>query len=516
VTRLDVANSDVTTRKSTPRNPVMLKLAVAVVVAIGIAFCFVTKSDLWLDEALTVNIARLPLDRIPDWLRHDGAPPLYYVLLHYWMRVFGTSDLAVRSLSGIFAVASLPLAWLCARRIGGRATAWIAVVVVSANAYSISYATSARMYSLEIFLVFAGILTVWRAFERPSLQRVALLGLLAAILVYTQYWGFYVAAAVGLFLLATLVRSPEHRDAAVRMLVALGVGVATFVPWIPTFLYQAKHTGTPWGKPILPPAPIGLTFQDFSGGAHHEGWLLLLLFIVLAFLGLFGAAIDERHIDVDLHARPEIRLEAAVGASALVIGTSAAWLGRTAFQSRYSSVVFPFFVLVVARGVTCFAERRLRVAIVAIIVVLGFVGGVRNVMTNRTSAGKVVAILRSDAQQRDVVLSCPDQIGPAVHRLAPRGLDEVTYPRLLRPALVDWVDYEEVLSRSDPAVVARKVLARAGAHTIWYVSAPGYQTHVATCDAVTVALARSRPMLLRLASDPEAFEKPGLQEFPAR
>ena len=114
---------------------------------------------------------------------------------------------------------------------------------------------------------------------------------------------------------------------------------------------------------------------------------------------------------------------------------------------------------------------------------LGFVGGVRNVNLQRTAAGKVAAILRTEAKPGDVVLYCPDQVGPAVHRLAPPGLDEVTYPRLRRPALVDWVDYKKVLAEHKPAAVAQEVLARAGSRTIWYVSAPGYRTHVATCDA---------------------------------
>ena len=56
---------------------------------------------MWLDEALSVNIARLPLGDLHDALKHDGAPPLYYVLLHVWTGVFGTGDVAVRSLSGV-------------------------------------------------------------------------------------------------------------------------------------------------------------------------------------------------------------------------------------------------------------------------------------------------------------------------------------------------------------------------------------------------------------------------------
>ena len=44
---------------------------------------------MWLDEAQTVNIASFPLRSIAGELRLDGAPPLYYYLLHVWMGVFG-------------------------------------------------------------------------------------------------------------------------------------------------------------------------------------------------------------------------------------------------------------------------------------------------------------------------------------------------------------------------------------------------------------------------------------------
>src|SRR3954452_7481231 len=77
--------------------------AAAVAVAIGVALRFLTSSHLWLDEALTVNIAKLPIDKIPDPLRHDGSPPLYYAVLHLWMKVFGSGDMAVRALSGLLA-----------------------------------------------------------------------------------------------------------------------------------------------------------------------------------------------------------------------------------------------------------------------------------------------------------------------------------------------------------------------------------------------------------------------------
>ena len=111
---------------------------------------FVTTSPLWLDEALSVNIARLPLGDIPEALRHDGHPPLYYLLLHGWMELFGEGDVAVRALSGVFSVATLPLAWSPAAASAGAARRGRSLVVLALSPFAIRYATEARMYSLVI------------------------------------------------------------------------------------------------------------------------------------------------------------------------------------------------------------------------------------------------------------------------------------------------------------------------------------------------------------------------------
>ena len=65
-------------------------MVTGLVLVVALALRFWTSSDLWLDEALTVNIARLPLHEIPAFLRRDGSPPLYYFLLHFWISWFGT------------------------------------------------------------------------------------------------------------------------------------------------------------------------------------------------------------------------------------------------------------------------------------------------------------------------------------------------------------------------------------------------------------------------------------------
>jgi hypothetical protein len=305
------------------------------------------------------------------------------------------------------------------------------------------------------------------------------------------------------------------------VLAAVAVGGLTFIPWLPTFLYQRAHTGTPWGTRLLPGIPLGYTLRDFTGGAGgtaadtQEGWLLFFILIPMLTLGVFARAIDERRIEIDLHVPREARVIAFVGGVGLVVALILNYLAGGAYQSRYGAIVFPFFVLLVARGFTTLRDARVLAAVLAVTIGLGFAGGVRNVVTQRTEAGKVASVLRADAKPGDLVVYCPDQLGPAVHRLAPRGLDEVVYPTFAGPERVDWVDYKKRLAASNPSAFAGAALRRAGSHTIWYVSAPGYITHVGTCETISDALASARTRVQRTLSDTRLFEKPGLQMFPA-
>lgn len=492
-------------------------LAMGIAIVAGVSLRLHSMSELWLDEALSVNIARLPLGELPGALKVDGAPPLYYVLLHGWTAVFGTSNVAVRSLSGVFAIATLPVAWYAGRRIGGPRVAWAAALVLAANPYAIRYATETRMYALEIFLVFAGILAFRRAFEAPTTGRLAVLALVVSALLWNQYWAFYLVAVVFALLFWVAWRSADPaRAAARRMLVAFVVGAATFLPWVPTFLYQSAHTGTPWGEPVLPGAPIGKTLMDFAGSTNHEGWLLSMVMLGLLLLGVFGRGVDDRRIELDLRTQPQVRYEAIVGGATLVLGASLTYLAGSAFQTRYSAIMFPFWVLVVARGLGCLTDSRVRAAVVVGIVGLGLLGGGRNLVEDRTQAGDVAAVLEAEARPGDLVLYCPDQLGPAVQRLTPPGLDEVTYPFFERPGRIDWVDYKERLATVEPAEVARRALERAGPdHAIWVVSGPGYTTHSGLCETMSAELSQKRFPVGKVVPDLQVFEKPGLTLFAA-
>jgi mannosyltransferase len=169
-------------------------LVVGVLVAGG-ALRVVTRSGLWIDEAISAQIASLPFDELLQALRHDGHPPLYYVVLHGWMRVAGDSDFALRSFSLLCSLLTLPLAWVVGRRYAGRSGAIAALVLLASSPFAIRYATEARMYALVMLMVLAAWLAVQRALEEPSWPRLLPVAVLSGALLLTQYWSFYLWVA---------------------------------------------------------------------------------------------------------------------------------------------------------------------------------------------------------------------------------------------------------------------------------------------------------------------------------
>ncbi len=497
-------------RSATPTLSIEV-VAVAVVVGVGVVARFVTSSPLWLDEALSVNIASLPLADIPEALRHDGHPPLYYFVLHFWIRLFGSGDVGVRTLSALFGLAALMLLWLAAKRAAGSRAAWCAVVIGAIAPFAVRYGTEARMYSLVMALVAAGYLAVRWAIDRPTPGRLAVVAIIGGALLLTHYWAIWLLAAT----IGVLVWQKKAKAAA-----ALAAGGVLLLPWLPSLLEQAANTGTPWADPVRPTAIVHTGLQDFgsaaTGVALAEGTLFGLTTAVLFLVGLFGRTVDDRRLEVDVRTVPDVRSEAAVVGATVALAAVGGYVTGTTFASRYLAVVFPLFAIVAGAGLAKLPGRPARLVIGAALVGLALVGIGVNALLPRTQAEEVVDAITGAAAPNDVVVFCPDQLGPAFGRNLPDDLTMLVYPSLAGPERVDWVDYVERYDGASAPDVAAEIDGRAGPdHDIWLVTAGGYNVSD-HCGELVAALAalRGGPAVV-VTEDPDIFEPASLLRFGA-
>jgi mannosyltransferase len=471
--------------------PLWLIGGAATVIAAGLFLRFFTVSHLWLDEAQSVNIARLPLSQLTAALRHDGAPPLYYAILHLWMRVFGSGDVSVRTLSGVFAVATLPAMWFAGRRLGGTPGAWVSVVLLAASPFATHYATETRMYAMLTLLAVLGLLAVLCALERPSLFRLALVSLDAALLLYSHYWSLYLVAVV----FAVLVWQGWRKGnvAARRVAGALVVGGVAFVPWLPVLAYQAKHTGTPWASPSAPWRAFPDVVGEFAGGGAPESPLNFIVLVLLLALGLFGRARDDRHISLDLRTRSPGRWLALVVGGTTAVALVAGYVSHATFQPRYTAAVFPLFILWAATGALSFLDRRILAGVLAVTCLLGLGGAATTATSEKSQGAEVASIINAQARPGDLVVYCPDQLGPAASRYVTVAVDQVTWPAASAPERVDWVDYRKRIDAASPAFFAAEMVSHAGSHNLWLVSSDGYSGLGPSCPFLQEDLALLRP-----------------------
>lgn len=488
----------------------------------GIVLRFWTRSPMWLDEALTAHIAGLPTTQIAGALRHDGHPPLYYFLLHVWMKAFGTSALAIRSLAGVFGVLLLPLMWVAGRRLGGRTVAWSGVVLVAWLPYALRYSTENRMYSLVMVLALAAWLLADRALAHPRPLNLVGLALCTSALLWTHYWALWFGAAAALCLITRVVRrrragATDDVRATLWVLAAMAIGAASFIPWVPTLLYQSVHTGTPWGARSFPTSVLVSSIDDLGGGQRSDQVVCGMVIALVVLIGLFAGAVDSRHLSVDLRTQVVARRPMILATLTLLIAVTTMMATNAAFQSRYNAVWLPFAFLVGALGLAAFRGPAVTRGVLAAVVVFSATGAVRNVITRRTQARDAASVIVGHGRPGDVVGICPDQLGPSLMRELPSGFVVGSFPKFSDPHTVDWVDYVKRTHSATPQQFAQQLLevAKPQNRRIFLVWAGTYRTHKGLCEQVVASLQAARPTTTSqlLTAVPEVIENENVFEF---
>ncbi len=234
----------------------------------------------WGDEAIAIGIAAHPIGSLPHYLANDGSPPLYYVMLHFWMELFGRSEPATHALSMVAGLLAIPAAWWSGRRLFGCQAARWAAALVATCAYLDYYSTETRMYSWLVLAALLAITCFVLAYRGAGRGYWVAATLLMSSVLYLQYYGLYLLVAT-VIVGAVAARKSGSRE-HLRATVSYGLACAlAFAPWAPQFLYQLYNTGAPWA-----PHPSVLDFfGDSFNALASAAWAAVVVAMVVAVLG---------------------------------------------------------------------------------------------------------------------------------------------------------------------------------------------------------------------------------------
>jgi mannosyltransferase len=407
----------------------------------------------WIDEGLSVGIARHSFFDIPGVLRQDGAPPLYYMLLHFWTGIFGTDEYDTHALSLVFSTLTIPVGLWGGWKLFGRWAGIVTAVLCAANPFLTTYAQETRQYSLVVLLSLLTTVFFLFVFAQRERRFLPFFAVALAALLYTHIWAAFVVMATGVVALVLMRRQRElFRDA----LLGFGGAFLLYLPWLPTALYQVKHTAAPWAQGPTWRAAQQIP-QSLAGGKYEWPITTIVVLVGLVVAWRVRRRGEQAAESVGGTGFLRVRNDRAgwIAFGLLATMVVLAWViskGSGVWVPRYFAIfVGPFLIW------SGWAFARAGVIGLAGLVILGagfqFYPHTPEKLFLKSNVKFVVADGADRLKRGDIVLSThPEQIPLVYHYMNQDGAHGMRYATELGwfpdPQVMDWRDVTERLRKT--------------------------------------------------------------------
>jgi len=384
------------------RNSDRIFVSATTVFAAVLRLLYLDKKSFWLDEIISVSIAKLDgagfRNIVMSW---EANMALYYALLRLWWHI-GQSEFAVRLLSVIPAIATVPLIYLLGRRLFSRQVGIVAALLLAVNAFHIRYSQEARSYSLYLFLV---VLACWfyveavtQGAEEKSVHRHWIaLGLAATLAIYSH---FFAALMLAVFWVAPTL-SPVRRTFPWKPLLLTTVAIAVATLPLGLFLVLKDKGQMDW----VPPFRLRQLYDLFALLSGRGGMVLLLLCGAGLLIALWDTAASWRtRVQAVESWNYDFVWTWLLLPLLLTIGIS---LVKPMFVPRFLLLCLPPFVLLVAAGLWSIQPKWLRMTALLVLIGLSVRGVVSYYQTGFDPPEQdwrgVVHYVLSDAEPGDAI-----------------------------------------------------------------------------------------------------------------
>lgn len=227
-----------------------------------------SNQSFWLDEGASLMFAKLPLSQLLESIKTDFHPPVFYILLHFWLPLAGRSEWLIRLPFIIFATLTIPALYFLSHQLFGPKSRVpiFSALFLALNSFHIYYSQELRMYSLvTLFIILSWYFLLKKIYLLSSLFN--LLGL------FTFYGATFNLLSQFIYLFFN-----KSKNWLKDMLLIMIPSVIVFVAWWPVFSVQL--TNGQYLKYALP------GWQTLSGSLTIKSLILIPLKFILGRIAL--------------------------------------------------------------------------------------------------------------------------------------------------------------------------------------------------------------------------------------
>jgi len=343
--------------------------------ALGLRFYRIDAQSIWNDEGTSIALAQRDLPTITRNASHDIHPPLYYYLLHLWVKWAGTSEFSARSLSALAGLVLVAGTYLLARRTfspvlgtDGPTTAILASLFAAISPFQVYYAQEARMYILVTLFGLCAMLAYKRYLagygqvdDGEGWARRGALYILASVLaIYSHYFAFSLLLAQNIGFAVWLIRQAHRRPqkafpwrlllhwGAIQALILLFYTPWLAVSWRSLKAWPAVSASLSLGdllSKIAQVLPLGITV-----GEGTTTRLIGLFLSLLVLPGMFWPG-PARGDQPGTLRRPSGRLITALYLLVPIGVLYASSLSRPMYKPKFVLLVTPAYHILQAYGI---------------------------------------------------------------------------------------------------------------------------------------------------------------------
>lgn len=196
-----------------------------------------------LDESQSLWVATKPLDAIIPYIARDVHVPLYFILLHFWVQVFGTDVIFARTLSFIFFIFALPTIYIIAKASSNKAIAALTILLIIFSPFIMWFTLEARMYTLLILVTAVNHFFFLRMYNSDGEAGKVEYVVSAIVGLYTHYFFMFFLASQAIYVIYEGIYIQKSKFGKAFFLQLLYAGLI-FLPWMLFVLSQGGIANT--------------------------------------------------------------------------------------------------------------------------------------------------------------------------------------------------------------------------------------------------------------------------------